>query len=55
MDELVHWDDASSDYVAHALEQERRPAAAERAAAVYAADDLDELATWASRQPMDLD
>jgi len=45
--------------VARALEHERRRAAAERDAAIYAAiaqpGDLDELATWAASRPMDID
>lgn len=45
--------------VARALEHERRRAAAERDAAIYAdstaPDDLDDLATWATAQPMDID
>jgi Arc/MetJ-type ribon-helix-helix transcriptional regulator len=45
--------------VARALEHERRRMAAEHDAAIYAglADhgDLDELATWAVSQPMDID
>jgi Arc/MetJ-type ribon-helix-helix transcriptional regulator len=45
--------------VAHALERERRRLAAERDAAIYSAgsapDDLDDLATWAGTQPLDLD
>lgn len=45
--------------VARALERERRRAAAERDAAIYAvgaeADDLDDLAAWAETQPMDID
>jgi Arc/MetJ-type ribon-helix-helix transcriptional regulator len=45
--------------VAHALERERRRVAAERDAAIYAAGgdgpDLDDLAGWATAQPMDLD
>lgn len=44
--------------VARALEHERRRAAAERDAAIYAdntaSDDLDDLATWAAAQPMDI-
>jgi Arc/MetJ-type ribon-helix-helix transcriptional regulator len=45
--------------VARALERERRRAAAERDAAIYAdsmgSDDLDDLAAWAVAQPMDID
>ena len=44
--------------VARALERERRRAAAERDAAIYAAGatgDLDDLATWAASRPMDVD
>jgi len=45
--------------VARALERERRREAAERDAAIYAAnaesDDLHELAAWATSRPMDLD
>ena len=45
--------------VARALERERRREAAERDAAIYAANatsgDLDNLATWAAAQPTDLD
>jgi Arc/MetJ-type ribon-helix-helix transcriptional regulator len=45
--------------VARALNRERRRAAAERDAAVYATgtqgDDLDDLAAWATAAPMDLD
>ena len=45
--------------VARALERERRRAAAERDAAIYAAgvpdDDLAGLASWAATQPLDLD
>lgn len=45
--------------VARALERERRRAAAERDAAIYAAEtenqDLDDLAHWAGSQPIDLD
>ncbi|MFF5296790.1 hypothetical protein [Paractinoplanes globisporus] len=46
--------------VARALQRERRRAAAERDAAIYAAeadghDDLDDLAGWAGSQPIDLD
>ena len=45
--------------VARALEHERRRAAAERDAAIYAATaqpgDLDELAAWAASRPMDID
>ena len=45
--------------VARALERERRRDAADRDAAIYAAaagsDGLDELATWAAGQPMDID
>ncbi|MCM4079321.1 YlcI/YnfO family protein [Paractinoplanes hotanensis] len=44
--------------VVRALERERRRAAAERDAAIYAeseGDDLDDLAAWAGAQPLDLD
>jgi Arc/MetJ-type ribon-helix-helix transcriptional regulator len=45
--------------VAHALDRERRRVAAERDAAIYAAEpeghDLDGLAGWATTQPMDID
>jgi Arc/MetJ-type ribon-helix-helix transcriptional regulator len=45
--------------VARALEHERRRAAAERDAAIYATlsepDDMDELAVWATTRPMDID
>ena len=45
--------------VAHALERERRRLTAERDAAIYSAGsdpgDLDDLATWAGTQPLDLD
>jgi Arc/MetJ-type ribon-helix-helix transcriptional regulator len=48
--------------VARALDRERRREAAQRDAAIYAAragrsepSDLDQLATWAAGQPMDLD
>jgi Arc/MetJ-type ribon-helix-helix transcriptional regulator len=45
--------------VARALEHERRREAAQRDAAIYAAnatpDGLDDLATWAATQPSDLD
>jgi Arc/MetJ-type ribon-helix-helix transcriptional regulator len=45
--------------VARALDRERRRVAAERDAAIYAAGveghDLDDLAAWATAQPMDLD
>jgi Arc/MetJ-type ribon-helix-helix transcriptional regulator len=45
--------------VTRALEHERRRMAAERDAAIYASladhGDLDELATWAASQPMDID
>ena len=45
--------------VVRALERERRRAAAERDAAIYAAaddrDDLDGLAAWAGGQTLDLD
>ena len=45
--------------VVRALEHERRRAAAERDAAIYAAiaqpGDLDDLATWAATRPMDID
>ncbi|HZN19553.1 MAG TPA: hypothetical protein VFB84_15440 [Micromonosporaceae bacterium] len=45
--------------VAQALERERRREAGERDAAIYAASredgDLDDLASWAGTQPMDLD
>jgi hypothetical protein len=59
VDEQVQSDDASNARVARGMEQERRLPAAEWDAAVYAADpepdDLDELATWASSQPIELD
>jgi Arc/MetJ-type ribon-helix-helix transcriptional regulator len=44
--------------VFRALEHERRRNAAERDAAIYAATgsgDLDDLATWAAKRPMDID
>ena len=45
--------------VARALERERRREAAERDAAIYAAQsaphDLDGLGTWAAGQPLDID
>jgi Arc/MetJ-type ribon-helix-helix transcriptional regulator len=45
--------------VARALERDRRRAAAERDAAIYATavehDDLYGLAAWAAEQPMDVD
>jgi Arc/MetJ-type ribon-helix-helix transcriptional regulator len=44
--------------VARALDRERRRAAADRDAAIYAAaasDELDDLAGWAGSQPIDLD
>lgn len=45
--------------VARALDRERRREAAERDAAIYAATaasgDLDELATWAGGQSLDID
>jgi Arc/MetJ-type ribon-helix-helix transcriptional regulator len=48
--------------VVRALERERRREVAERDAAIYAAaagnsgnDDLDDLASWATAQPIDLD
>jgi Arc/MetJ-type ribon-helix-helix transcriptional regulator len=45
--------------VARALERERRREAAERDAAIYAADaqpgDLDALATWAASHSIDID
>jgi Arc/MetJ-type ribon-helix-helix transcriptional regulator len=44
--------------VVRALERERRRAAAERDAAIYAESgdgDLDDLAAWAGAQPLDLD
>ncbi|HEX6870003.1 MAG TPA: hypothetical protein VF163_02805 [Micromonosporaceae bacterium] len=45
--------------VARALEHERRRDAAERDAAIYAANaganELDDLAAWAVAQPMDID
>lgn len=43
--------------VARALERERRRDAAERDAAIYASagsGDLEQLATWAAGQPMDI-
>jgi Arc/MetJ-type ribon-helix-helix transcriptional regulator len=46
-------------YVTRALERDRRREAAEHDARIYAAasqqSDLDELATWATPQPMDID
>jgi Arc/MetJ-type ribon-helix-helix transcriptional regulator len=45
--------------VTRALERERRREAAERDAGIYAAgfesQDLDDLASWAATQPMDID
>ncbi|HEY8112979.1 MAG TPA: YlcI/YnfO family protein [Actinomycetes bacterium] len=45
--------------VTRALERERRRGAAERDARIYAAaagaGELDDLATWAASQPLDLD
>ncbi len=44
--------------VARALARERRHEVAERDARIYAASDsseFDDLASWAARQPMDLD
>jgi Arc/MetJ-type ribon-helix-helix transcriptional regulator len=61
LDEQVRSGSAASRaaVVTRALERERRHAAAERDAAIYAADfegrDLDDLASWASAQPMDID
>ena len=45
-------------FVARALDRERRRQVAERDARIYAASattDLDELAAWSARQPLDLD
>jgi antitoxin MazE3 len=45
--------------VARALERERRREIAERDAAIYAAgaapNDLDDLASWATMRPLDID
>jgi Arc/MetJ-type ribon-helix-helix transcriptional regulator len=59
IDELVSHGEASSraQVVSRALERERRRRGAEKDAAIYAAekvdDDLDALAAYASRTPLD--